>query len=149
MPHFKGQKTWSEKTPISYDYKLQSTNPRNKQKAKIHKDSGQFGIKFTLDKMINDFVCRAEKVVDYSGFLEFKNVLQGLYLTDWKQVLYEHLPEPINLTMVPPEHDCSLATNFEQVIDLFLIKMLNKKMPRDRQYIYMAPGGNMFSTRNS
>ncbi len=76
MPHFTGQKIWSEKTPLSDVYKLQSNNPHNKQKAEIHKDSGQRGIKFTFDKTINDFVCRAEKVdLDYTeSFLEFENV---------------------------------------------------------------------------
>ena len=137
MPHFKGQKTWSEKTPLGDVYKLQSNNPRNKQKAKIHKDSGQFGIEFTLNKTINDFVREAEKVdLDYTeSFLEFENVLQGWYLTDWKQVLHEHFPEPVNTTMVLPEHDRSLSANFQWAIDLFLIKTLNKKMPWDRQYI--------------
>ena len=44
MPFFKAQKTWSEKTPLGDIYKLQSNSPHNKQKAKIHKDSGQLGI---------------------------------------------------------------------------------------------------------
>jgi hypothetical protein len=44
--------------------------------------------------------------------------------------------------MVLPEHDRSLAANFQQAINLFLIKTLNEKKPRDRQYIYLAPGGN-------
>jgi hypothetical protein len=62
-PNFKGQKTLTEKTPLGNVYKLQSNNPRNKQKAKIHKDSGQFGIEFTLDRMINDFVCGVAKLI--------------------------------------------------------------------------------------
>ncbi len=144
MPHLKSQKTWSEKTPLGDVYKLQSINHRNKQKAEIHKDSGQLGIKFTLDKMINDFVHGAEKIyLDYAeSFLEFKNVLQGRYLTNWKQVLHEHFPEPIDATMVLPEQDRSMEANFQQAIDLFLIKTLNKKMPRDHQCIYLAPGGD-------
>jgi hypothetical protein len=125
-------------------YKLQSNSPRNKQKAKIHKDSGQFGIEFTLNKTINDFICRADKVnLDYTESMqEFKNVLLGWYLTDWKQVLHEHFPEPVNATMVLPEHDCSVAVNFDRAIDLFVIKTLNESAPRDRQYIYLAPGGD-------
>jgi hypothetical protein len=55
-PYFKGHKTWSEKTPLGDVYKLQSNSPRKKQKAEIHKDSGQLGLEFTLDKTINDFV---------------------------------------------------------------------------------------------
>jgi hypothetical protein len=93
-PHFKGQKTWSEKTPLGDVYKLQSNSPHIKQKAEIHKDSGQFGIEFTLDKTIIDFIRGAGRVdLDYSeSFLEFENLLLGWYLTDWKQVLHE-LPE--------------------------------------------------------
>jgi hypothetical protein len=68
MPFFKAQKSWTEKTPLGDVYKLQSNSPRNKQKAEIHKDSGQFGIEFLLDKTINDFVCGAEKVdLDYKS----------------------------------------------------------------------------------
>ena len=144
-PLFKNQKTWSEKTPLGDVYKLQSNNPHNKFKAEIHKDSGNLGIEFTLDKTIDDFIRGAEKVdLDYQGsFLEFENVLQGRYLTDWKQVLHEHFPEPVDPSIeVPPEQDRSLAINFKRAIDLFLIKTLNEKMPRDRQYIYLAPGGD-------
>ena len=119
MPHFKGQKTWTKKTPLGDVYKLQSNNSCNKEKAKIHKDSGQFGIKFTLNKTINDFIHGVEKVdLYYAGsFLEFENVLQGWYMTNWKQVLHEHFSEPVDPMIDPAEHDCSS----------FLIKMLNKK----------------------
>ncbi len=47
---FKLQKTWNEKTILPEVYKLTSPNPRNKNKAKIHKDSGLLGIEFTVDK---------------------------------------------------------------------------------------------------
>ena len=122
-----------------------SNNPRNNFKAEIHKDSGNLGIEFTLDKTIDDFIRGAEKVdLDYQGsFLEFENVLQGRYLTDWKQVLHEHFPEPVDSSIeVPAEQDRSSAINFKRAIDLFLIKTLNEKLPRDRQYIYLAPGGD-------
>ena len=144
MPFFRAQKTWSEKTPLGDIYKLQSNSPANKQKAEIHKDSGQLRIEFTIDKTINDFVCGAEKVdLDYTESLqEFENVLLGRYLTDWKQVLHEHFPEPVDATMIPPEHDRSSAENFHRAIDLFVIKTLNESAPRDRQYIYLAPGGD-------
>jgi hypothetical protein len=47
-------------------------------------------------------------------------VLQGRYLTDWKQVLREHFPEPVDPSIeVPPEQDRSSAINFKQAIDLF------------------------------
>ena len=144
LPFFKAQKTWSEKTPLGDVYKLQSNSPHNKQKAKIHKDSGQLGIEFTLDKTINDFVRGTEKVdMDYiESFQEFENVLLGRYLTDWKQVLHEHFPEPFDAMEVLQEQDRSLADNFVQAIDLFMIKTLNESAPRDRQYIYLAPGGD-------
>ena len=114
LPFFKAQKTWSEKTPLGDVYKLQSNSPHNKQKAKIHKDSGQLGIEFTLDKTINDFVRGTEKVdMDYiESFQEFENVLLGRYLTDWKQVLHEHFPEPFDAMEVLQEQDRSLADNF-------------------------------------
>jgi hypothetical protein len=35
-----------------------------------------------------------------------------------------------------------LAANFEQAIDLFLIKMLNENMSQDHKYIYLALGDN-------
>ena len=131
-------------TPLGDVYKLQSNLSHNKQKAKIHKDSGQFGIEFTLDKTINDFVRGADKVdLDYTESIqEFKNVLLGRYLTDWKQVLHEHFPEPVDPTMVLPEHDRSSAANFNCAIDEFIKQHLKEKKPRDRQYIYMAPGGD-------
>jgi hypothetical protein len=107
-PHFTSQKTWSENGDV---YKLQSNSPCNKQKTEIHKDSGQLGIDFMLDKTINDFIRGAE---DYAeSFLEFENVLQGRYLTNWKQVLHEHFPEPVDAMMVLPEQDRSTAANFQ------------------------------------
>ena len=106
-PLFENRKTWSEKTPLGDVYKLQSNNPRNNFKAEIHKDLAQFGIDFTLNKMINDFVCGADKVdLDYTESMqEFENVLLGWYLTDWKQVLHEHFPEPVDAMMVLTEHN--------------------------------------------
>jgi hypothetical protein len=151
LPFFRAQKTWSKKTPLGDVYKLQSNSPGNKQKAKIHKDSGQIGIEFTIDKMINDFVCGMEKVdIGYvESFQEFENVLLGRYLTDWRQVLHEHFPEPVDATEVRPEHDRSVAANFVKAIDPFVIKTVNESAPRDRQYIYWRPAEIMCSTRNS
>jgi hypothetical protein len=130
--------------PLGDIYKLQSNSPANKQKAEIHKDSGQLGIEFMIDKTINDFLRGAEKVdMGYvASFMEFENVLMGRYLTDWRQVLHEHFLEPVEATEVLPEHDCSTAANFGRAIDLFVIKTLNESAPRDRQYIYLAPGGD-------
>ena len=142
LPFFKAQKTWSEKMPLGDVYKLQSNSPANKQKAKIHKDSGHLGIKFKIDKTISDFVRGAEKVdMTYvESFQEFENVLLGRYLTDWRQVLHEHFPEPVDAMEVLPEQYRSVPANFKRAIDLFLVKTLNESAPRDRQYIHLAPG---------
>jgi hypothetical protein len=125
-------------------YKLQSNNPYNKYKAEIHKDDGQLGIKFTLNKMISEFIHALKKLnLDYvTSFAEFGNVLLGRYQTNWKQVLHEHFPEPVDPEVVKPAHDRALAENFLCAADLFLICTLNKKKPRDCQYNYMVPGGD-------
>jgi hypothetical protein len=61
----------------------------------------------------------------------------------WKQVLHEHFPKPVDGTVpVLATQDCSLEENFHQAVQLFIQRMLNKKKPRDRQYIYMQPGGD-------
>ena len=69
-------------------------------------------------------------------------MLQGRLLSNWKQVLSDHFPEPVDLETVLPTHDRSSAENFSRAINLFLMRTLNEKKPRDRQYIYMAPGGD-------
>jgi hypothetical protein len=74
------------------------------------------------------------------SFTEFRKVLQGHHRTGWKQVLQEHFPEPVDATVpVTAEQDCNLEENFHQVIQLFIQRTLNKKKPRDRQYIYLQP----------
>jgi len=85
-PLFKLQKMWNEKTILPKVYKLMSPNPRNKNKAEIHKDSGLYGIKFTVDKTIPDFNKGADKVkLDYAtAFVEFENVLEGALNLAWK-----------------------------------------------------------------
>jgi len=97
-PLFKSQKTWNEKTILPKVYKLMSSNPCNKLKAKIHKDSGLFGIEFTVNKTIPDFNKGADKVeLNYANtFIEFENVLEGTLNSAWKYVLKEHFPEPID-----------------------------------------------------
>ncbi len=68
-------------------------------------------------------------------------MLQGHHKTAWKQVLHEHFPEPANATVpVPATQDRTLEENFHRAIQLFTQQTLNKKKPRDRQYIYMQPG---------
>jgi hypothetical protein len=76
------------------------------------------------------------------SFTEFKNVLQGQHRTAWKQTLHEHFPEPVDAKRpVPSEQDCNSSENFCRAILLFFQQTLNEKKPRDRQYIYLQPGG--------
>jgi hypothetical protein len=91
-PLFKLQKTWNEKSILLKVYKLTSPNPCNKNKAEIHKDSGLYGIEYTVDKTIPDFNIGADKVeLDYAtAFVEFENVLKGVLNSAWKYVLKEH-----------------------------------------------------------
>jgi hypothetical protein len=104
-------------------YKLQSINPRNKYKVEILKDDGLLGIEFTLNKTISEFIHTSEKMyLDYvTSFAEFGNVLLSRYQTDWKQVLHEHFPEPVDTEVVKPAQDHALAENFLRAIDHFLI----------------------------
>jgi hypothetical protein len=83
------------------------------------------------------------KNLDYvTSFAEFSKVLLGRYQTSWKQVLHKHFPEPVNTEVIKPAQDCALAKNFSHAINLFLIRTLNKKKTWDRQYNYLAPGGD-------
>jgi hypothetical protein len=146
LPLYKVMKTWEDNDPnLSEVYKLQSNNSCNKSRVEIHKDNSKYAIKFTIDKTIPKFNKGAEKCnLNWSNsFAEFENVLQGHHRTAWKQVLHEHFPEPVDATVpVPAEQDCNLEENFHQAIQLFIQQMLNKKKPRDRQYIYLQPGGD-------
>ncbi len=123
---------------------MQSNDPRNKYKAEIPKDSGGLGIEFTLDRTITEFIRGAERVnLDYvQSFAEFGYVLQGRLLSDWKQVLDDYFPEPADPESVSPDHDPSTADSFKRAIKLFLKHTLNEPKPRDRQWIYMMPGGD-------
>jgi hypothetical protein len=122
-PLFKLQKTWNEKTILPKVYKLMSPNPRNKNKAEIHKDSGLFGIEFTVDKTIPDFNNGAEKVeLDYANaFVEFENLLKGALNLAWKYVLKEHFPEPIDdsTCVLLPVSNRNSKESFQSAIELF------------------------------
>jgi hypothetical protein len=56
--------------------------------------------------------------------------------------MHNHFPEPVDATMVPIKHDRSLEENFCRAIKLFLKKALHEEKLRDRQYIYLQPGGD-------
>ena len=103
---------------------MTSPNPRNKNKVKIHKDSGLYGIEFTIDKTIPDFNKGADKVtLDYaSAFIEFENVLEGALNSAWKYVLKEHFPEPIDdsTCALLPESNRNSKESFQSAIELFL-----------------------------
>jgi hypothetical protein len=117
----------------------------NKIRIEIHKDNVKYSIEFTIDKTIPEFNKRAEKC-DFTwsdSFVEFKNVLQGHHRTAWKQVLQKHFPEPIDATLpMPVVQDCNLEENFHCAFQLFIQWTLNEKKPRDRQYLYLQPGGD-------
>jgi hypothetical protein len=117
-----------------------------KIKAKVHQDSGKIGVKFTINKTIPvpEFEKGAKKVnlENAHSFVEFKNVLQGQYKTAWKQVVNELFPEPTNPENVLVKQDCLSEANFCHTVELFITKVLHEKKPRDRQYIYMVPGGD-------
>jgi hypothetical protein len=126
-PFFVLQCRWDTKTVLLEVYKLQSNDPCNKYKAKIHKDDSLLGIEFTLDKMISKFIRTSEKLnLDYiTSFAEFGNVLLGRYQTDWKKVLHGHFPEPVDPEVAKPAQDRSLAENFLRAINIFLVCTLN------------------------
>ena len=69
-------------------------------------------------------------------------MFQGPLLTDWKHIVATHFPEPVEPEEVRPEHDRSSAENFDRAMNEFIKRHLKEKKPRDRQYIYMAPGGD-------
>jgi hypothetical protein len=129
LPHFVLEKSWDKKTLLLETYKLQSNDPCNKVNAKVHQDSGKFGIEFTVNKTIPEFKMGAKIIIiDWAhSFVEFKNVLQEQYKTAWKQVLHENFPERDDLAMVPAEHNHSLAENFHRALELFIKKTLTRK----------------------
>jgi len=146
-PLFKLQKTWNKKTILPEVYKLTSPNPRNKNKAEIHKDSGLYEIEFTVDKTIPDFNKGADKVeLDYATtFVEFENVLEGALNSAWKYVLKEHFPEPIDDStgvLSPESNNRNSKESFQRAIELFLQHSTYEKKLRDRQLIYYQLGGN-------
>jgi hypothetical protein len=116
VPLYKVVKAWDDNNPNLYEaYKLQSNNPQNKSRVEIHKDKGKYGIKFTINKTIPEFNKGAEKCDLYwsDSFVEFENMLQGRYMTAWKQVLHEHFPDPVDVTLpVPATQDHSSEESF-------------------------------------
>jgi len=143
-PFFKVKRTWDEKTKLPETYKLRSNVYGQKQIAEVHTDGGQFGPEFTISRTIADFIRGSAKVnLGYEqSLLELENVFQGPLLTDWKHIVATHFPEPVEPEEVRPEHDRSSAENFDRAMNEFIKRHLKEKKPRDRQYIYMAPGGD-------
>ncbi len=126
---------------------MTSPNPRNKNKAEIHKDSGLYGIKYTIDKTIPDFNKGANKVeLDYATvFVKFENVLEGALNLAWKYVLKEHFPEPMDDStgvLSPESNNRNSKESFQKAIELFLQQSVHEKKLRDRQLIYYQPGGD-------
>ncbi len=140
------QKTWNEKTILPEVYKLTSPDSCNKNKVNIHKDSGLYGVKFTVDKTIPDFNKAAKKVnLNYAcAFVKFKNALKGMLNLAWKYVLKEHFPEPIGDSAgnLLPESNQNLKEKFQRAIKPFLQRSTHEKKLQDHQLIYYQPGGN-------
>jgi len=126
--------------------KLKSSNPHNKNEVKIHKDSGLYGIEFTVHKTIPDFNKAAEKVdLDYAhAFVKFENVLEGTLNSAWKYVLKEHFPEPVGDSAgdLLPESNRNSMESFQRAIKLFLQRSMHEKKLRDCQLIYYQPDGD-------
>ena len=143
-PFFKVRRLWDEETKLPETYKLRSNKYGQKQSAKIHMDGGQFGPEFTVLRTIPDFARGAAKVnLGYEQSLaKLTNIFQGPLLTDWNYVVAKNFPEPVEPENVRPEHDRSLAANFNCAIEDCLVRHLKEKKPRDCQYIYMALGGD-------
>jgi hypothetical protein len=92
---------------------------------------------------LSSSACRKHLNLDYvTSFAKFGNVLLSRYHTDWKQVLHEHFPKPVDTEVAKLTQDRALAENFLRAINLFLICTLNEKKPRDCQYNYLGPGGD-------
>jgi AICAR transformylase/IMP cyclohydrolase PurH len=95
-----------------------------KNKVEIHKDSGLYGIGFTVNKRIPDFYKAAEKVdLDYAhAFIKFENALEGMLNSAWKYVLKENFPKPIGDSAgdLSPESNWNLMESFQRAIELFL-----------------------------
>ena len=139
-PLLKLQKMWNEKSILPEVYKLTSPNPHNKNKAGIYKDSGRYGIEFTVNKTIPNFNKGADRVeLDYAtAFVEFKNVLEGALNLAWKYVLKEHFPEPMDDStgiLLPESNNRNSKESFQKAIELFLQRSMHEKKLRDSQLI--------------
>jgi hypothetical protein len=122
-PFFMLQFWWDTKTVLPEVYKLQSNDLRNNYKAKSHKDNGQLGIKFTLDKTILEFIHALEKLnLDYvTSVAKFGNTRPtGSKCST--STFQSRLTQKRQAGQ-----DCALAEKFLHVINLFLICTLNKK----------------------
>ncbi len=88
--------------------------------------------------------------LDYvTSFAEFGNVLLSHYQTNWKQVLHEHFPEPIDPEVAKRVQDRALAESFSRMIIFVLIFTLNKKKPGFASITTWRLVGTMASTRSS
>ena len=143
-PFFQGKKKWDANSKLPEVYKLQSNDPANKAKAKVFRDNGAFGLEWTIDCTIPDFNAGTVKInLGYRySYAEFENCLGGALKSAWKHVVDTHFPEPTDPTVaVPSAQDRDNAENFPKALELWLQRAHNEKKMRDRQWIYLAPGG--------
>ena len=116
-----------------------------KHNIEIHKDSGLYGIEFTIDKTIPDFIKASIRVdLAFAHQFEYENVLEGPLNSAWKHVLNEHFLDPVDNSTgdVPPESNQNSEESFKRAIELFLQHSAHEKKIRDRQLIYYQPGGD-------
>jgi hypothetical protein len=143
-PFFLLERTWDDNAKLPERYKFQGTNTQNK--AEVHIDSGTLGMEFFLERTLPEFN-QAGTRLNWSWsetFSKFENVLGDGYCTTWIEVLTDHFPESLENE---PEATRELKRrdkkeNFYCAISIFICKILKDQKPRDRQYIYMQPGGD-------
>jgi hypothetical protein len=139
------KRTWDDNTKLPEKYKFQGTNTRDK--AEVHIDSGTLGMEFFLERTLQKFN-QAVTRLNWSwseSFSEFENVLDDGYCTTWLEVLTDHFSKPLEnkpeATSELKRHD--KKENFYCAISTFICEILGDQKPRDRQYIYMQPGGDL------
>ena len=97
----------------------------------MHINSGRLGVEFILDKTILDFNKGAKKIhLDWAhSFEEFKNVLEGQYKLAWKQVIYDHFPDPVDLAMAPSSKIAHWKRIFVVRLSFFSKRLFTKRSP--------------------
>jgi hypothetical protein len=131
-PIFSHERPWNDTTKLPEKYKFSG----RAGKAEVHLDSGSLGMEFFYEKTLPDFIQAATRLDWdwYETFSQFENVLEGSYKTAWREVLKDHFSDE---TIVEKDEE-----GFHRAVRLFVCTILDCEMPRDVQYVYLAPGGD-------